>query len=207
MVLPLLAASALSRRLGTAMVAATGARRKGASRFAACETPMFRLLPEGPKDAIEVETLLDLAFAPGRLALSSYRLREGVAPVAALCRVVRDEYDATVGAIRFWPVALGDEAVPALLLGPIAVHPTRQGEGLGKLMMEDTLGAARALGWQRVVLVGDEPYYARFGFRRATAAALTFPPPTNPDRVLGMALIPGAFDGVEGEVRRWPHGG
>jgi predicted N-acetyltransferase YhbS len=164
--------------------------------------PMFRLMPERAEDAMEVEMLLDLAFAPGRLALSSYRLREGVPPIAALCRVVRDEYDAVVGAIRFWPIAIGPGAAAALLLGPIAVHPTRQGEGLGGLMMEDTLDAARRLGWQRVVLVGDEPYYSRFGFRRETAAALQFPPPTNPARVLGLALVSGAFDGVAGEVSR-----
>jgi predicted N-acetyltransferase YhbS len=183
------------------MVAAKRGRWKSAPRNAR-ETPMFRLLPERPDDAMEVEMLLDLAFAPGRQLLSSYRLREGVPPVAELCRVVRDEYDAVVGAIRFWPVAIGEARAPALLLGPIAVHPIRQGEGLGALMMEDTLAAARWLGWHRVILVGDEPYYSRFGFRRETAAALTFPPPTNAARVLGLALTPGAFDGIAGAVCR-----
>jgi len=146
--------------------------------------------------------LLDLAFAPGRHALSSYTLREGVEPIHDLCLVARDEYDALVGAIRHWPVAIGEAALPALLLGPIAVHPTRQGEGLGALLMGETAERARALGWSRVVLVGDAPYYARFGFQRETAFGLSFPGPVNPDRLLARALIPGAMDGVTGMVHR-----
>lgn len=164
---------------------------------------MFRILPERPEDRDEVERLLDTAFAPGRTALSSYRLRDGVAPVAALCRIARDDYDAVAGCIRFWPIRIGEAGHPALLLGPVAVHPTRQGEGLGAILIDDALERARDLGWTRVVLVGDEPYYRRFGFTRATAANLAFPPPTNPDRLLARALAPGAFDGVSGMVRRW----
>ena len=164
---------------------------------------MFRLLPETPDDVWEVEQLLDLAFAPGRTALSSYRLREDVASVAALCRVARDEYDVVAGAIRFWPVRIGGAGWPALLLGPVAVHPTRQGEGLGALLIGDGLDRAREAGWERVVLIGDEPYYGRFGFSRVAAAGLAFPPPTNPARVLAQALRPGAMDGVSGLVRRW----
>lgn len=164
---------------------------------------MFRILPERPEDRDEVERLLDTAFAPGRTALSSYRLRDGVAPVAALCRIARDDYDAVAGCIRFWPIRIGEAGHPALLLGPVAVHPTRQGEGLGAILIDDALERARDLGWTRVVLVGDEPYYRRFGFTRATAAYLAFPPPTNPDRLLARALAPGAFDGVSGMVRRW----
>lgn len=164
---------------------------------------MLRFLPERAGDADEVERLLDLAFAPGRTALSSYQLREGVAPIAALCRIARDDYDAVVGAIRCWPVRIGDAGAPALLLGPIAVHPTRQGEGLGAVLMRDTLADALRLGWTRVILVGDEPYYARFGFSRAMASGLDFPGPVNRARLLARALEPGAFDGINGMVRRW----
>jgi predicted N-acetyltransferase YhbS len=167
---------------------------------------MFRLLPERPEDRDEVEQLLDLAFAPGRTALSSYSLREGVAPVGALCTLARDEYDALVGAVRVWPVRIGAEGAPALLLGPIAVHPTRQGEGLGALMMHATLEHAREMGWARVVLVGDEPYYRRFGFRRKLAEGLDFPRPVNPGRVLAAELVPGAMAGLSGPVLRWEGG-
>ena len=144
---------------------------------------MFRLLQEMPEDGQEVEWLFDLAFAPGRGALSSYQLRQGVAPIAQLCTVARDEYDVLAGAVRYWPVLIGERASPALLLGPIAVHPTRQGEGLGALMMAETLDLARELGWTgRVLLVGDAPYYGRFGFSREVTRKLDFPAPYNPDR-------------------------
>ncbi|RMD49201.1 MAG: N-acetyltransferase [Alphaproteobacteria bacterium] len=164
---------------------------------------MFTLSEERPEDWWEVEALFDLCFAPGREALSSYRLREGVDPVAPLCLIARDEAGVLVGAIRFWPVRIGEgPGVPALLLGPVAVHPTRQGEGLGGLLIREALARARALGWTRVMLVGDAPYYGRFGFRRLEGVEM--PPPTNPDRILGLALVPGAWDGVRGPVRRAP---
>ena len=164
---------------------------------------MFRLLREEPGDVWEVETLYDLAFAPGRAALSSYRLRRGVAPVAELCTVARDEYESVAGCIRYWPVRIGAAGAPALLLGPVAVHPTRQGEGIGALLILETLAEAAALGWERAVLIGDEPYYRRFGFTRALGAGLDFPPPTNPDRLLAHELAPGAMTGISGAVRRW----
>lgn len=164
---------------------------------------MFRILRETPDDSAEVEFLYDLAFAPGRTALSSYRLRDGVQPVPELSLVARDDYDALAGAIRYWPVRVGEAGTPALLLGPVAVHPTRQGEGLGALLITESLSLAAARGWTRVILVGDEPYYRRFGFTRAAARALDYPPPTNPDRLLARALGPGAFGGVAGMVRRW----
>lgn len=164
---------------------------------------MFRLSRERPEDAAEVEWLLDLAFAPGRTALSSYRLRDRVPPVAELCTIARDEYDALAGCIRYWPVRIGETGAPALLLGPVAVHPTRQGEGIGALLMRETLAEAARLGWERVILVGDQPYYARFGFSRDPVRALDFPAPYNPDRLLGKTLTPGAFDGCSGTVRSW----
>jgi len=162
---------------------------------------VITLEQERDADLWEVEALYDTCFAPGREALSSYRLREGVAPIAALCLVARDETGTVGGAIRYWPVRLGDDGVPALLLGPVAVHPTRQGEGLGALLIQESLARARALGWERVILVGDAPYYGRFGFTRQPA--LSFPPPTNPERLLGLALVPGTLDDIAGPVRHW----
>ena len=161
---------------------------------------MYRLEPERTADFWEVEALYDLCFAPGREALSSYRLRDGVDRVADLCLVARDADGILAGAIRYWPVRVGGAA--ALLLGPVAVHPTRQGEGLGALLIGESL--ARAGAWERVMLVGDAPYYGRFGFSRLPGVVM--PPPTNPERVLGRALVPGAWDGVEGDVTRWKEG-
>jgi predicted N-acetyltransferase YhbS len=155
------------------------------------------LAQETAADWWEVETLYDLCFAPGREALSSYRLRDGVAPVAPLCLLLRD-HGAVVAAIRHWPVRIGESR--ALLLGPVAVHPTRQGEGLGAWLIGASVAKARNLGWSRILLVGDEPYYGRFGFRRLDGVEM--PPPTNPDRILGLALQPGAWSGVGGPVTR-----
>ena len=159
---------------------------------------MLRISIESPNDTQEVEYLYDLAFAPGRQALSSYRLRDGVLPVAKLCMVARGEEGALAGAIRYWPVQIS--GAKALLLGPIAVHPTRQGEGVGAELVEASLTRAEALGWQRVLLVGDAPYYKRFGFTRVEG--IEMPPPTNPERVLGRALTQGAFDEITGTVRQ-----
>lgn len=157
------------------------------------------MTPELPGDRWEVEALYDTCFAPGREALSSYRLRDGVSPVAGLCHVARDGAGILAGAIRYWPVRFG--AAEALLLGPVAVHPTRQGEGLGAYLIQGSLANAAPLGWDRVMLVGDAPYYARFGFELLPDVVM--PPPTNPARVLGRALVPGAWDGVAGAVTAW----
>ena len=163
---------------------------------------MFELHPETADDWWEVEALYDLCIAPGREVLSSYRLREGVPHLAELSCLARDGDGILAAAIRYWPVRIGP--APALLLGPVAVHPTRQGEGLGGLLIRSTLHKAADLGWDRVMLVGDAPYYRRFGFEKLDDVAM--PPPTNPDRVLGQALVPGAWEGVRGDVVRWiPH--
>lgn len=159
---------------------------------------MYEICPETPQDLPEVEQLYDLCFAPGRTALSSYRLRDGVPRVDDLCLALRDSTGTLLAAIRFWPVRIGDTT--ALLLGPIAVHPTAQGEGLGGLLMRDSLTRARELGWSRVVLVGDAPYYSRFGFH--VLPDIEMPPPTNPDRVLGLELKPDAWVGIHGLVTR-----
>ena len=157
----------------------------------------MELAVETEADWWEVEALFDLCFAPGREALSSYRLRDDTDPVADLCMTARDGDGVLGGAIRYWPVRIADAT--ALLLGPVAVHPTRQGEGLGRLLIEASL--ARASDWDRVMLVGDAPYYGRFGFKPLTG--IRMPPPTNPDRVLGRALRPDAWKGLSGDVRGW----
>jgi len=157
------------------------------------------LKQETKDDWWEVEALYDLCFAPGREALSSYRLRDGVDPVAALSLVARDEDGILGGAIRYWPVRVGGAEV--LLLGPVAVHPTRQGEGLGGFLIRESLAVAVKVGWQRVLLIGDASYYGRFGFEQLNGVVM--PPPTDPARILGRALTQGAWDDVRGDVRVW----
>jgi predicted N-acetyltransferase YhbS len=160
---------------------------------------VIELRPEKPDDWWDVEALFDLCFAPGREALSSYRLRDDVPSAPDLSLVARDQSGILAGAIRFWPVRVGDKA--ALLLGPVAVHPTHQGEGLGAVLIHNGLAVARKHGWARVMLVGDASYYGRFGFVRLLDVEM--PPPTNPERVLGQALQDRAWDNVTGMVTRW----
>lgn len=157
----------------------------------------MELFKEENDDWHEVEALLDLCFAPGRTALSSYRLRNGVDPVRALCLLLR-EGGTIRAAIRFWPAQVDGQ--PVLLLGPIAVHPIAQGEGLGAWLIRESIGRAKILGWKRVILVGDAPYYERFGFRKLEHVIM--PPPTNPERTLGLELQPGAWVGLKGQVMR-----
>ncbi|MEQ8368759.1 MAG: N-acetyltransferase [Roseicyclus sp.] len=158
---------------------------------------MYDLKTESADDRWEVEALYDTCFAPGREALSSYRLRDGVPPVRELCLVARDPDGILAGAIRFWPVRVGRSE--ALLLGPVAVHPTRQGEGLGGALIRESVARAQHARWSRVLLVGDAPYYERFGFHLLEGVEM--PPPTNPARVLGK----GDWAGITGKVTAWAH--
>ncbi|MCY4302584.1 MAG: N-acetyltransferase [Aestuariivita sp.] len=160
---------------------------------------MYQFSFEQTKDYEEIEVLFDLCFAPGRKALSSYRLRQGVGCLKDISVVVRDKDAVLAAALRFWPVRIG--FLDSLLLGPIAVHPTQQGEGLGGQMIEIGLRRAVDMGWHRVLLVGDESYFGRFGFSKLLDVAM--PPPTNPARILGCALSPNAWDDVKGTVTRW----
>jgi predicted N-acetyltransferase YhbS len=151
-----------------------------------------------PDDHDAVEHLLDLSFGSGRHAKTSYRLREGSAAVEGLSLVVRDPGIRLSGTISFWPLAIGPARSPALLLGPLAVHPDRQGLGIGLALMREGLARARAQGHALVLLVGDEPYYAKVGFRRLPAGLIGLPGPVDPKRFLYLELTPGALHGVSG---------
>ena len=125
---------------------------------------MFEINNEKKEDYWDVEALFDLCFTPSRFALSSYRLREGYSPIKDLCLIAKSEEDILVGAIRYWPVEINKKKI--LFLGPIAVHPTYQGEGLGAALIKNSIKRAKKLTWKRVLMVGDEIYYRRFGFRK-----------------------------------------
>ncbi len=161
---------------------------------------------EQPRHAAAIETLLDTAFGSDRQKKTAYRLRDGVAPRHELCLVALDYDDQgnerLRGTIRYWPVLVGS-ATPALLLGPIAVDPVLQGSGLGSTLIRTTLSKAAAAGHRAVLLVGDAPYYERFGFTQALTQVLHFPGPVDLRRFLGLELAPGALDGVSGMVGRW----
>jgi len=158
------------------------------------------IVSEQPHHADAIEALLDTGFGPSRRGKTVYRLREGRAPVRPLSFVWAED-GAVEATIRFWPVQINGD-VDALLLGPIAVSPRRQREGLGCLLIRHALDQASIQGHRIVLLVGDAPYYCRFGFTRALTRSLTLPGPVDEDRFLGLELVPGALMGVSGPVAR-----
>ena len=137
-----------------------------------------------PEDQDAIEHLLDLGFGIDRRTKTSYRLREGSHGVNGLSLLIREEQLGIVGSISFWPLRVGDQGTPALLLGPLAVHPERQNLGIGLALMRKGLASARAMGHRLVILVGDAPYYARVGFKKLPRDLLLMPGYTDPERFL-----------------------
>lgn len=160
---------------------------------------MVFMTPESPQDDVAINRLLDVCFGASRHNKTVYRLRSGVAPLPELCFVARAVPAGPLqGTIRYWPVRI--EKTPALLLGPIAVAPEGQGHGVGAQLMTHSLETARRNGHRIVLLVGDAPYYGRFGFTRGLAEGLILPGPVDPARFLALELAPGALAGVQGRV-------
>lgn len=155
---------------------------------------------ESPADQADVNALVADAFGPERFAKTVYRLRDGVSALGTLSLVAKDGDD-VVGTLRFWPITIG-AGTPALLLGPLVSHPDRQGQGIGMALMCEGLARAAAEGHRIVVLVGDEPYYRRFGFSRALARRLELPGWVDPARFLARELVAGAMLGVSGMIGR-----
>lgn len=151
-----------------------------------------------PNDHSLVEHLLDLSFGSGRQSKTSYRLREGNVPVPGLSLVTRDPGVGISGTISFWPLSIGAQETPAVLLGPLAVHPDRQKLGIGLMLMREGLVRAKAQGHALVLLVGDEPYYSKVGFKKLPEGLISLPGPVDPKRFLYLELKPGALEGVSG---------
>lgn len=162
---------------------------------------MPKIRPESELDSDAIEVLLDAVFGTDRHAKTSYRYRDGLAAVTNLSLVAQDQGDdggTIVGTIRYWPITIGTGKTPALLLGPIAVKPTRKGEGIGIRLILETLERAAAGGARLVILVGELPYYARFGFEPSAAANITMPNEA-PERVQVLFLdksLKGKISGV-----------
>ncbi len=159
---------------------------------------MMRLLPEAPEHVPARERLLDRCFGPSRHLKTSELLRRGRRPAEGLAFALIDGHR-LVGTLRLWHIAAGS-AGPALLLGPIAVEPKWQSEGWGAVLMRQGLAEAARLGHKAILLVGDAPYYGRFGFRQELTERLVLPGPVERERFLGLALIPGALKDAHGAV-------
>ncbi len=156
------------------------------------------ILPETAKDAQAIERLHERTFGPGRFVLSAYRLREHVEHLLDLSFTARIG-TLLVGSVRQLPVCVGD--TPALLLGPLTVEPPFRQRGVGRALLDRALEKARANGHRLVLLVGDEAYYGRIGFKVVPKGRAIMPGPVDYNRLLVAELADAAFDGVSGAVR------
>src|SRR5712672_3039709 len=157
----------------------------------------FAIRAERASDVVAREALLDACFGENRLSRTCQRLRDGRAPAEglALSATARGRL---VGTVRLWHVSVG--GIPALMLGPLAVEASSRKFGAGAALMDHALAAAKARGHRAVILLGDAPYYARFGFSGARTGELSLPGPFERDRLLGLELSEGALDGAWGMI-------
>jgi predicted N-acetyltransferase YhbS len=154
---------------------------------------------EAAADAARVEALNQSVFGPGRFAKTAYRLREGVAPLSDLSFVAVED-GVLRGSVRFWPIRVGGHE--NLLLGPLAVDPAQRGRGIGITLMQAGIEAARRGPHGAILLVGDEPYYAKVGFSRLPPGRVKFPGPVDANRILGLSLQSGGLLNLSGQIRR-----
>jgi predicted N-acetyltransferase YhbS len=156
------------------------------------------ILPEAAEDALAIERLHERTFGPGRYARTAYRIREGATHRLDLSFIARIG-TLLVGSVRLTPVRIGEN--PALLLGPLTVEPPFRERGIGLQLIERALAEAKSKGHRLVVLVGDEPYYGKVGFKRIPKGQAVMPGPVDPERLLIAELDEGAFAGVSGPIR------
>lgn len=164
------------------------------------DLPAFVIEAERPADKAAREALLDRAMGPGRKRKSSEALRRGRLPAEGLALVARSADGAVLGTVRLWNVTLGAGGRPALLLGPLAVEPSVKSAGIGSALMRQAIAEARDLGHGAILLVGDEPYYGRFGFSAERTGELAMPGPYERHRLLALELAHGALDGACGTI-------
>lgn len=156
------------------------------------------ILPETAADAVAIERLHERTFGPGRYARTAFRIREGREHLLALSFTARIG-TLLVGSLRLTPICIGE--TPALLLGPLTVEPPFRERGIGSALIKRALKDAQAGGHKLVVLVGDEPFYGKLGFKRIAKGQVKMPGPVDPARLLAAELVPGAFEGVSGLIR------
>jgi predicted N-acetyltransferase YhbS len=160
--------------------------------------PAFTILPEKADDAPAIERLHERTFGPGRYAKSAYRLRERMPHRPELSFTARIG-TLLVGSVRLSPIRIGE--AQALLLGPLTVEPPFRERGIGHALIGRAVAEAKAKGHRLVVLVGDEPYYGKSGFKRIPKGRARMPGPVDPARLLVCELVDGAFAGVSGPIR------
>ncbi len=160
---------------------------------------MIAIRKERPADGAARESLLDQAFGKNRRRKSSQRLRDGQLAAEGLSFVAA-EGKRVIGTARLWDIITGD-GKPALLLGPVAVATDCRNRGVGAALVRHALETARRHGHRAIILVGDAPFYGRFGFTAEKTAALRMPGPFERHRLLALELVPGTLEGARGLLR------
>lgn len=174
--------------------AAVSARKTFALKVSAAP---FAIRAERASDVVAREALLDVCFGANRHGRTCQRIRDGRLPAEGLAFSAVHQ-GRLVGTVRLWHVSAGGK--PALMLGPLAVDPACRSLGVGAALMRYALGVAKRRGHGAVILLGDAPYYARFGFTPAKTAELALPGPFERDRLLAIELREGALDGAWGMI-------
>ena len=164
-------------------------------------SPAYIVTAETAAHVPERETLLDRAMGPARRRKSSEKLRRGRRPSEGLSFVALSAAGTVVGTVRLWDLSLGEGGQTALLLGPLAVDPSLKSAGIGKALMLNAISESRRLGHRAILLVGDEAYYARFGFFSDKTGNLAMPGPYERQRFLAIELADGALDGAHGVLK------
>lgn len=157
--------------------------------------------PIAPEDIPLVSALHERVFGPGRFARTAYRVREEMASgqeISRFCRLAASG-DHLIAALRMSEVTIGGQS-GAALLGPLVVAPEYMNRGYGRALVNEALDAARAAAMKVVILVGDESYYGRFGFKRVPPGQITLPGPVDPARLLAVELSEGALGEFSGLV-------
>ena len=163
------------------------------------KTLIYTVVAEQDADVAAREALLDAAMGPKRKKKSSEKIRRGRRPSEGLAFVALDEGGRVVGTVRLWDVDAGGRA--ALLLGPLAVDPSQKSAGIGSALMQHAISEAARLGHGAILLVGDAPYYGRFGFSAEKTGGLAMPGPFEKHRLLALELKPGALNSASGVIR------
>ncbi|MET2830459.1 N-acetyltransferase [Mesorhizobium shangrilense] len=159
------------------------------------------IVAETAADVAAREALLDEAMGPKRKTKSSEKLRRGRRPSEGLAFVARDASGTVMGTVRLWDVTLGEGGPAALLLGPLAVDPSLKNAGIGSALMRHAVAEAARLGHGAILLVGDAPYYQRFGFSSQKTGSLAMPGPYERHRLLALELVDGALEGARGTLK------
>ena len=176
----------------------TGRQRNGMLGGGAMNDISVSIQPEAPDDADAIERLHERTFGPGRYAKTAYRLREQVEHIRELSFTARIG-TLLIGSVWLSPIRIGE--AKALLLGPVTVEPAFRDRGVGQALIERALKEAKDKGHRLVILVGDEAYYEKCGFKRIPRGRAIMPGPVDPARLLLAELKDGAFEGVSGPIR------